>query len=134
MSLMLAIESIFINKSVAESGLWETNLFNPLITLILLLFTLPLFYKDFKSIKSKQLIGVGMMALCVAIANILANQAYAKNISISTAIIALPLSMIIVFFLSIFTPNLLEKHTIKVYAIRFTAAAVMIIAALKLSL
>lgn len=134
MSLFLALSSIFINKSVAESGLWETNLYNPLITVLLLLSTFPLFYKDFRSINKKQVLGVASMALAVAIANIFANRAYAENVSISTAIIALPLSMFIVFTLSIIAPKLLEKHTLKVYAIRFSAAAIMIIAALKLSL
>jgi hypothetical protein len=41
--------------------------------------------------------------------------------------------MILAFLFSVFAPKLLEKHTMKVYAVRFAAAAVMIAAALKLS-
>jgi len=134
MSLFLALDSIYINKAIAETSLWETNLYNPLITIIFLLFTFPLFYKDLIRINLMQVAGVASMALAVAIANILANHAYSENVSISTAIIALPLSLFIVFALSFFAPRLLEKHTLKVYAIRFAAAAVMIISALKLSL
>lgn len=133
MTFFLALSSIYIKKSIADTGYWQTNLFNPLITWVLLIFTIPLFYKEIKSINIKQILGVTAMSLCVAIANILANRAYADNVSISTAIIALPISLIIVFLLSIFSPQLLEKHTLKVYAIRFTAAAVMIFSALNLS-
>jgi len=42
--------------------------------------------------------------------------------------------MIMVFVLSFWKPNLLEKHPVKVYLVRFTAAAIMIWGALKLSL
>jgi len=41
--------------------------------------------------------------------------------------------MFIVFILAVVKPGFLEKHTVKVYAIRFAAAFVMIGAALKLS-
>lgn len=133
MSFFLAISSIFINKAVAEAGYWETNLFNPLISQILILCTIPFFIKDIKNINIKHISGVAIMALCLAIGNIVANKAYAANISISTAIIALPISMILVFFLAIFKPGLLEKHSVRVYIIRFLAAFIMIGAALKLS-
>lgn len=133
MSLFLAISSIFINKAVADAGYWETNLFNPLISQVLILGTIPFFIKDIKNINIKQTGGVAIMALCLAIGNIMANKAYATNISISTAIIALPISMVMVFFLAIVKPGFLEKHSIKVYIIRFAAAFVMILAALKLS-
>lgn len=133
MSLFLALDSIFINKSVADTGYWQTNLFNPLISQAFLLLTIPLFYKEIVSIKIKQVTGTAIMAFCVAVGNIFANRAYATNVSLSTAIIALPISLFIVFALSIFSPDLLEKHTFKVYAIRFTAAFLMIGAALKIS-
>lgn len=133
MSFFLAISSIFINKAVADAGYWETNLFNPLISQVFLLGTIPLFIKEIKKINIKQIGGVTMMALCLAIGNIVANKAYAANVSISTAIIALPISMFVVFILAIVRPGFLEKHSVKVYVIRFAAAFVMIGAALKLS-
>ncbi len=133
MSFFLALDSIYINKSIAETGYWETNLYNPLITQLLLLFTIPLFITEVRKINRNQLLGTAAMAFCATIGNIFANQAYATNVSISTAIIALPVSMFIVFGLSIFNPKLLEKHSLKVYAIRFAAAFIMIAAALIIS-
>ena len=73
------------------------------------------------------------MAIFLALGDILANKAYADNVSISTAIISLPCSMIIAVILSFFRSNLLEKHTVKIYLIRFIATAVMILSALKIS-
>lgn len=133
MTLCLAIMSIFISKAVKEVGYWETNLFNPLIALILMLTTIPLFIKDVKKINRMQISGMAAMSLFLAIANILANKAYAVSVSISTAIMAVPMSMIIVFILALVKPGLLEKHTLKVYAIRFAAAFTMIGSALLLS-
>lgn len=133
MSFFLALSSIYINKSVAQAGYWETNLFSPLITQVLMFTTIPLFYKEIKLVRIKQTTGVVAMALFIAIGNIFANRAYAANVGISTAIIALPISMFIVFLSSIFSPELLEKHTLKVYAVRFLAAFIMIGAALAIS-
>lgn len=133
MSFFLAVSSIFINKAVAEVGYWETNLFVPLISQVLILVTVPLFVKEIIRVNIKQVLGVTLMALFMAGGNIVANKAYAANVSISTAIIALPTSMFIVFILALIKPGLLEKHTLKVYILRFGAASVMIGAALKLS-
>ena len=74
-----------------------------------------------------------MMSLALAFGTLAANKAYAVNVSISSVITALPISMIMVFVLSIFAPKLLEKHPVKVYAVRFAAAAVMFLASLGLS-
>jgi drug/metabolite transporter (DMT)-like permease len=133
MTFSLAIMSIFISKAVKEVGFWETNLYNPLIAQILMLFTIPLFIKEVKKTNRMQILGMAAMALFLALANILANKAYATNVSISTAIMAVPMSMIIVFILALVKPGLLEKHTLKVYAIRFAAAFTMIGSALLLS-
>lgn len=133
MALSLALGSIFINKSVADAGYWETNLFIPVISVGLLLFTIPLFRNDIKTVGRKQIGSVAAMSLCLAIGDILANKAYSNNVAISTAIISLPISMIIVIALAVFKPNLLEKHTAKIYAIRFTALVIMILCALKIS-
>jgi hypothetical protein len=40
--------------------------------------------------------------------------------------------MAIAFLFSVFAPQLLEKHTLKVYAVRFISAAIMIVAASQL--
>lgn len=133
MAFSLAMTSIFINKSIADTGYWETNLFNPLISFVALLLTVPLFYKDIKTLNLKQIGGTAAMAFFIAIGNIVANRAFSENVSLSTAITSLPVSMFIVFILALFAPSLLEKHSLKVYAMRFGAAFIMIAAALKIS-
>lgn len=133
MSVFLALSSIYINKSITQVGYWETNFFNSLFSLLIILVTFPLFIKDAKKIKFKQTIGIIFSAFAVTIGVIFANAAYAQNVSISTVIVSLPISMIIVFILSIIKPKLLEKHPLKIYAIRFTSAFIMIYCALKLS-
>ena len=133
MAFFLALHGVFINKAVAEAGYWETNLFGPFITLIILAFTFPLFKTDIQKITLKSTGGLFAMSLCLAFGDILANKAYSDNVSLSTAIISLPMSMIIVFVLAVFKPDLLEKHTLKIYIIRFGAALIMIVAALKIS-
>jgi ABC-type Na+ efflux pump permease subunit len=74
------------------------------------------------------------MSLAGTTGMLAANAAYAGNVGIASTVISLPFSMVIAFALSIFVPKLLEKHTMKIYAIRFSAAAVMIFSALKLSM
>ena len=128
-----SISNIFINKSLINNGYWEVNLFVALFTQLFLLTTAPLFIKDLKKLTFNSVSSTFAMSLALALGTIAANKAYAENVSISTTITALPVSMIMAFLFSIFAPQLLEKHTLKVYAIRFTAAAVMIISALKLS-
>ena len=99
----------------------------------MLLVTWPKFGKDFKKIGPKEF-GATLLGALTGVVGILAsNKAFASNIGVSAAIISLPISMIIAFLFSVFAPQLLEKHTLKVYFVRFAAATVMILAALKLN-
>ena len=122
-----------MNKSIVQNGYWESSLYVAAITQVVLLATVFFFSKDFYQINIKSLSSTLAMSLVLALGTLAANKAYAINVGISSLITALPISMIMAFILSIFTPKLMEKHTLKVYAIRFTAAAVMILAALRLS-
>jgi drug/metabolite transporter (DMT)-like permease len=133
MAFFSALRVIFINKSIEDVGLWETNLLNPLFSVILLLVTIPFFYKDIKKTKKIQVVGIAVSAILVTIGTIFSNFAYEVNVSISSNIVSLPFSMIIVFILSFIWPKLLEKHSLKIYMIRFTCAFIMIFSALKLS-
>lgn len=128
-----AIFGFTIKTSIVQNGFWETSLWMPIIVQILLLGTLPLFYKDLFVTPIKKYFGVIVAGFLNAAGDLAVNKAYAANVTISTAIISIPFSMIIAFIFSLFAPHLLEKHTPRVYAIRFLAALVMIIAALKLS-
>jgi drug/metabolite transporter (DMT)-like permease len=131
--MILALMSIYMNKAFAENGYWEVTLWTLILTSVFTLPTVPLFLKDIRRTHVREYAGVAVMGLFGAMGTIAANLAYKENVSITSAIISIPFSMIFAFFLSRITPKLLEKHTLGVYVIRFTAAAVMIGAALKLS-
>ena len=132
-TLSYTLMGIFINKSIAENGYWVVTLWMAILAQIFLLITFPFFRKDIKKIKFKQIAAVFAMSLVLALGVLGENRAYQDNVVVTSIITSLPISMILAFILSLIYPTLLEKHTIKVYAIRFTAAAIMILAALKLS-
>jgi hypothetical protein len=100
---------------------------------LILLATAPLFLKELRRVAKNQVMAVSGAAFVSTVGGLASIRAYAENVSISTAIISLPFSMMIAVTLAIFAPNLLEKHSRKVYAIRLSATAVMFLAALKLS-
>lgn len=131
--LCLACMSLCINQALVYDGYWEVTLYVSLISQIMLLATVPLFLNDFRKLHLKQVGPVLLMSLCGVIATLATNRAYQTNIGISSTIISLPISMVMVFIISFFYPKLLEKNTMKVYAIRFVSAAIMIFSALELS-
>lgn len=131
--LILALMSIYMNKALAENGYWEVTLWTLILTSVFTLPTVPLFFKDIRRTRVHDYGGVAVMGLFGALGTIFANRAYKDNVSITTAIISIPFSMIFAFLLSRVNPKLLEKHTLGVYAVRFTGALVMIGAALALS-
>lgn len=131
--LSLALNNAFIKIALVNNSLWTANLWMSIITLLVTAPTVIFFRKDAQNINLKQVMPVLVMGILQIITNAAANVAYSKNLGITSLIMAVPLSMIFTFTASIFAPRLLEKHTIKVYAIRFTAAAIMIYSALQLS-
>jgi drug/metabolite transporter (DMT)-like permease len=130
---VLALMGIYINKAIAEQGYWNVTFWSMVIAQVLSLITVPFFWKDALKTKLKNYSGLVWMSVASAGATLAANQAYATNVGISSAIISLPFSSIIAIILSRVNPKLLEHHTAKVYAIRIIAAVVMLIAALQLS-
>ncbi len=132
--LSLALNNVFVNKVLQNNGFWDGTLWMLIVTQIILVPTFPRFAKDLRKISSKQIYPLIIMALLTVAGNIFLNIAYKTNVSITSLIAAVPASMILAFLFSVFAPRLLEKHTLKVYAIRFAAAIVMIISALKLSM
>jgi drug/metabolite transporter (DMT)-like permease len=129
----LAFMSIFIKKAMVGNDYWTVTLGLALISQVLLLATVPLFWKDLKFLSLKNYPPIFYMAIFGFVATLAANKAYASNAGITATIIGLPLSMVMAFVFSIFAPQLLEKHIGKVYLIRFIAAAIMVVAAIKLS-
>jgi hypothetical protein len=74
-----------------------------------------------------------ILSLIGGVGELAAYKAFESNVGTSSLIISLPMSMILVFFFALWKPSLLERHTIKVYAIRFIAAGVMIWGAMSLT-
>ncbi len=131
--LVLALANAWIKIALVHNDVWTLNLWMSIITQLLVLPTIPLFIKEIKRIQVTHVLSIGVMGLFQTITNWASNIAYGVNIGITSLIMSVPLSMIAAFLLSLFLPKLLEKHTMKVYAIRFTAAFIMIAAALQLS-
>ena len=131
--LCSAIYSATLKNAMRYEGFWEVSLWNNLIAEVITLVTLPLFFKDMRKTPIHLYGGVFVTSIGYTLGALTQTMAYAQNIGLTSAILAVPVSMIMAFVFSIIAPKLLEKHTLKVYAMRFTAAAVMIIAALRLS-
>ena len=130
--LSLVFSAMCFKKAVILNGFWNATLWTPLIAQFWILCTLPLFKSEIGKINLKQYFTIIAVAAVGFLGVLGANAAYSKNVSLASVIISLPLSMIIAFLFSVFAPDLLEKHTLKIYAIRFISATVMIIAALNL--
>ncbi|MCL4338067.1 hypothetical protein M1271_00075 [Patescibacteria group bacterium] len=132
--ISLSLTGMFVNRAIADVGYWNATFWMYLLIQIMMLLTLPLFFEDLRKINKLQISSMATTGLVFVLGDLAANRAYSVNLGISSVIISLPISMILAFLFSILSPKLLEKHTIKVYAVRFSAAAIMIIAALKLTL
>lgn len=132
-TLSYTLMGVFTKPAIAQNGYWEVTLWSPILSQLMLLTTVPFFRKDVIKLNMKQIGSVFSMSLALALGIMMENRAYSENVTITNIITALPFSMIMAFLFSVFAPKLLEKHTMRVYAIRFTAAAIMIVAALKLS-
>ena len=131
--LVLAIQAIFINRAIDQTTYWTATLWMSLLAIIFsFVFLYPKFKNDLKKTKIKDYSGVGLLAIIGGIGDLAAFKAFESNVGLSSVIISLPISMIIVFVLSIWKPALLEKHTLKVYLVRFVAAGIMIWGALQL--
>jgi hypothetical protein len=98
----------------------------------MLLFTFPKFKKDIKTLTRKQLIPVVLVTMTSMTAFLAVNKAYEVNVGITTVIMSIPSSMILAFIMSRIWPTLMEKHPLKVYAVRFAATAIMFVCALGL--
>lgn len=132
-TFFLAVENAFIKQALVSDSLWTTNLWIAILNFVLLVPTIPLFKKELKTLDVEHVLPVGAMGLFGTITTFAANMAYKTNLGISSLIMNLPFSMIFAFMFSIFAPQLLEKHTPKIYAIRFVSTAVMIWAAMQLT-
>jgi len=129
-----SLMSAFVKEGVAESGYWTVSLLMPFISQVFLLITLPKFAKDLRRVSLRSHLAIMFIAFFGFLGTLSANKAFAGSVSLTTVILSVPFSMVITFVLGSIWPNLLEKHTLKVYGVRFTAAAIMIVCGVKLSL
>lgn len=122
-----------IKVASQSNGFWEVALWSNILGLLFVLPTIVFFYKDLRKTPAS-LYGTSAISIILWAAGFLLSvKALGENISITTAIMSLPFAMLFTMALSVFWPKLFEKHTPKVYAIRFVSAAVMFAAALGLS-
>ncbi len=131
--VVIAAYGIYINKAIAANGYWTTTVWVYVVAQIMLVLTWPKFSRDIGKISKKQIGALAILSIAGTIGMLAANQAYTGNVGIASTIISLPVSMVLAFLFAVFVPTLLEKHTMKTYAIRFIAAGVMLAAAIKLT-
>jgi len=131
--VLLALYGIFLNKTISDIGYWNATVWTGVLPAIFLLFTYPKFKDDIKTVRRKQLLPVIFVAITSVIGTMAANKAYQVNVGITTVIMSIPSSMILAFIMSVIWPKLMEKHSLKIYAVRFAAAAIMFACALQLS-
>lgn len=130
---VLSIQSLLINRAIDQTNYWTAMLWMsilaPIFSFILLF---PKFKQDLPSTKPNQYIGVLILSIFGGVGDLSAYKAFEGNVGLSSVIISLPVSMVLAFALSLWKPDLMEKHSIKVYTVRFMAAGVMIWSALQL--
>ncbi|MFZ2206439.1 MAG: EamA family transporter [Microgenomates group bacterium] len=130
--VLLALYGVFLKKTIGEIGYWNATVWVAGLTAFFLLFTFPKFKNDIKTLRRKQFLPVIFITFTSVIAYLVSNKAYEVNVGITTVIMSIPSSMIIAFIMSRIWPTLMEKHPLRVYAVRFFAAAIMFGCAIQL--
>ena len=132
-TLMLALANTAVKWATTTDSVWTVTLWATIFTFIATLPTYVFFKKDISKTKKKQMSKIALISLLQVVITFSINSALKENVSISSIIISLPFSMILAVLFSFFAPKLLEKHTAKIYLIRFIAAGIMIYGAFLLS-
>jgi drug/metabolite transporter (DMT)-like permease len=132
-TLILAINNAFTKQALISNSLWTTNLWTSIFNVLFIIPTVSLFKKDLNLLKVNHIFPVSLMGLLYTLSGFASTIGYKGNLAITTMIMNVPVSMILALLFSVFAPKLLEKHTLKIYAIRFSSAAIMIWAAMQLS-
>lgn len=132
--LVLSIQSILVNHAIDQTEYWTATLWMGILAIFASLTILyPKIKRELMHSKPKDYLGTAVLAIIGSIGDLTAYKAFSGNVSVSSVIISLPLSMILAFIFSMWKPTLIEKHSYKVYIIRFSAATIMIWAALQLN-
>ncbi|MDO8509563.1 MAG: EamA family transporter [bacterium] len=125
--IVLVVQNIFVNRASASTNYWTVilwmGIFASIFSFIFLFYS---FKKDVADSKISDYLGVMFLSLLGTFGDLAAYKAFSGNVSLSTIIISIPFSMILVFLLSFVKPELLEKHSLKVYVLRFAMVGIMI--------
>jgi drug/metabolite transporter (DMT)-like permease len=132
--LSLALMGYFTNRSSHVNGYATTLLWQDTLVLAFLIPTLFIAKVPKHTFTRKTFMPFIALGISAFIYTAAATAAYTKNLALSSVIVSLPLSMIFAVILSKRYSKFLEKHSLKVYLVRFTAASIMVAAAITLSL
>jgi drug/metabolite transporter (DMT)-like permease len=128
-----AIQGAATKYALEYEGFWEVTLWGSVLSMVPILLTVPLFWKDLRKTPIRKYNVLLTTVVISTLGFFAANKAYAINVGITSVIMSVPTSMLMAFLFSVFAPKILEKHSKKVYLIRFSATAIMVLAALRLS-
>lgn len=129
-----SIQTLLVNRAMSQNDYWTGMMWMVIVSIIFsFVINFPRFYKDLKKTKIKDYSGVVLLAILGGLSDLAVYKAFEGNVGVSTIILCLPVSMVLSVFFVIWKPDLLEKHTAKVYLVRFAAVAVMIWGAIGLS-
>jgi drug/metabolite transporter (DMT)-like permease len=132
--VLLALYVVYLKKTMIDIGYWNATVWVAVLNLLFLIPTYPQFAKDIKTLTFKQMLPVLLVTGTSTVAYIISNRAYEQNVGISSVILTFPASMVLAFILAVVWPRLMERHPMKIYALRFGAAAIMFWCAVQLSL
>ena len=129
----LALVGYYTNLSVRQNGFATTLLWQDMLTLIILLPTLLLVKPSERHIEKNKLKPFILIGITDFAYTATATLAFAHNLALSSVIVSLPLSMVFALALSRASNKFSEHHSMRVYAVRFTGAFVMVGCAIWLS-
>jgi hypothetical protein len=132
--LFLALSGVSIKFASTSGSYWNNMLWINLITSMTLSLTIPFFFRDALKTPVRKYLGALGYAISGSTGRLLMFLGLAINATVATAIISLPLSMLMTIPIAYISPQLLEKHSTKIYIYRLLVAAVMIACSVKLSL
>ncbi|KKQ23873.1 MAG: hypothetical protein US40_C0010G0007 [Candidatus Roizmanbacteria bacterium GW2011_GWC2_37_13] len=130
----LSLSSMAIKIASVNGNYWNNIFWINIFTTLFLIFTIPMFIKEITKTPLKKYFGALGYSLFGGIGRILMFFGLATNVTITTVVTSLPLSMIITIPLVYIFPKLLEKHSTKIYIYRLILAAIMVGSAIELSL
>lgn len=130
--IFFTLLSLVVKKASVTDGYLISTFWIFVFALIFLLFSYPKFRTEIPILSKNKVLAVAPVAILGVVAVLAMNKAYTLNIPITTAIVSLPISFVFSLIITFFAPNYLEKHTIKVYIVRFIATAMLFYSAINL--